>query len=318
MTTQRFVVISDTHNRHNELEIPPCDFLIHCGDFTMSGKEHEVLDFLSWLDSLDHVKNKVFVAGNHELTLDPEHSRSDINLYSEILQLQLSNPSCIYLHNESVELDGVKFYGTPFSKKFGNWAFGYEEEEAFRIFEDIPADTDVIISHGPPFLIQDKAKHGNRDTGSAALGNRIVEVRPTFHFFGHIHESRGMKTNEGTLHVNASILDEKYNNINQPIVINWHDKKQITLDKSMNKFKFPHNTRITNGDAFGTTITFYLPDKEGNSREYILTLSLEGVIDQLKGPILPNLNKVEGFKESLINYIEEHSQNNLNKLRVTE
>ena len=45
----RCVVISDTHNLHDGLEIPDGDVLIHCGDFTDMGKLHEIEAFNNWL-----------------------------------------------------------------------------------------------------------------------------------------------------------------------------------------------------------------------------------------------------------------------------
>jgi len=40
------VLISDTHELHREVEVPPGDILIHAGDFTMNSKSAEkLLDF---------------------------------------------------------------------------------------------------------------------------------------------------------------------------------------------------------------------------------------------------------------------------------
>jgi hypothetical protein len=74
----RFVVISDTHDhhfceqqghRHPAPIIPEGDVLIHAGDFTSTGTEHQVAQFNAWLGSLPH-KHKIVIAGNHELTFD--------------------------------------------------------------------------------------------------------------------------------------------------------------------------------------------------------------------------------------------------------
>jgi len=34
----RIVAISDTHNQHDEIELPEGDILVHCGDFTNTGR----------------------------------------------------------------------------------------------------------------------------------------------------------------------------------------------------------------------------------------------------------------------------------------
>jgi predicted phosphodiesterase len=67
--TVRCVFISDTHNEHKSIEIPPGDILIHCGDFTYMSREKEITAFNEWLGTLPH-KHKLVIAGNHELTFD--------------------------------------------------------------------------------------------------------------------------------------------------------------------------------------------------------------------------------------------------------
>lgn len=62
------LAISDTHNKHYQLKIPSCDLLIHAGDFTGNGDIFEIKDFLSWWHT-QPARHKVFIAGNHELTL---------------------------------------------------------------------------------------------------------------------------------------------------------------------------------------------------------------------------------------------------------
>lgn len=60
----KVVVISDTHLYHHQLteKIPPCDLLIHCGDFSMVGTSDNIDDFASWLESLVQCKNIVVIA----------------------------------------------------------------------------------------------------------------------------------------------------------------------------------------------------------------------------------------------------------------
>ena len=44
------VCLSDTHELHREVEVPPGDILIHAGDFTfMSGRRSQIKDFDLWL-----------------------------------------------------------------------------------------------------------------------------------------------------------------------------------------------------------------------------------------------------------------------------
>lgn len=67
----RFVCISDTHNKHDKIELPRGDVLLHAGDFSGTGTLDEVKRFSSWLGSLgDRYKHKIVIAGNHDLPFD--------------------------------------------------------------------------------------------------------------------------------------------------------------------------------------------------------------------------------------------------------
>src|ERR1035437_2596874 len=69
------VAISDTHQLHREVEVPPGDLLIHAGDFTMfSRSAAAILDFNEWLGELPH-RWKIVVPGNHEFFLESDLSR---------------------------------------------------------------------------------------------------------------------------------------------------------------------------------------------------------------------------------------------------
>lgn len=49
------VLISDTHELHREVNVPPGDLLIHAGDFTMNSMSAEkLIDFNDWLGELPH------------------------------------------------------------------------------------------------------------------------------------------------------------------------------------------------------------------------------------------------------------------------
>jgi predicted phosphodiesterase len=68
--TLRIVVISDTHSSYPQL--PPCDILIHCGDFSNKGSLSEVDKFCNYIKSLPF-KHKIVIAGNHDVCLDQKN-----------------------------------------------------------------------------------------------------------------------------------------------------------------------------------------------------------------------------------------------------
>lgn len=223
----KLVFISDTHLQRPLL--PDGDILIHSGDLTSRGTKSEVLGELDWLKfQLSKFKYVILVPGNHDFYFeeDPEDA-----------WMECDGRSIHLLIHESITLGGINFFGSPYTPWFFNWAFNRArtlEEAAFRkiphIKEDwkaIPADTNVLITHGPPYDILDMTRRG-ASVGCESLLEKIREIKPVIHVFGHIHEAYGEKTQDGTLFINASILDDRYRLKNDPIVI---DYEELTREK---------------------------------------------------------------------------------------
>jgi Icc-related predicted phosphoesterase len=95
---------------------------------------------------------------------------------------------------------------------------GAELAEKWRI---IPHDTDVLITHCPPFGILDEVprQYWLENTGCEELRKRVEALRPKLHIFGHIHCSYGEEEQFSTHFVNASNCDESYNPTNAPVII---------------------------------------------------------------------------------------------------
>jgi Icc-related predicted phosphoesterase len=55
----------------------------------------------------------------------------------------------------------------------------------------IPENTDVLITHGPPFGIGDYGGLNPGREGCQDLLLRVTMVAPKLHIFGHIHQDRG-------------------------------------------------------------------------------------------------------------------------------
>ena len=187
--------LSDTHGVHCRLrDLPEADILVHSGDFTMSGSEAETLDFLEWVCDLPY-RHKVLVAGNHDACLYSAHLDGlDDNVH--------------YLCGSGVEIEGLKFWGVPMFME--DCMSGKQEQ----LYAAIPEDTDVLITHTPPYGILDR--DGSILYGSKELLERVSTIRPCLHLFGHIHKAHGM-TNDGmTVFSNAAIMDEGYDSLNGP------------------------------------------------------------------------------------------------------
>ena len=133
----RVLAISDTHGMHWRSEAPPdADLLIHAGDFSMIGTKGEALDFLEWFTNLPH-KHKVFICGNHDEAL---------------LRANISGlPSnCHFLNYSSVVIEGIKICGIPFYVE----PYGSKELPP-RLKAICENDIDILVSHQPPYGMQD-------------------------------------------------------------------------------------------------------------------------------------------------------------------
>jgi predicted phosphohydrolase len=176
------ICVSDTHNC--QPHIPSGDLLIHAGDLTQSGSLSEVQKTLDWLNTFPHT-HKVVVAGNHDLFLDGMTTVADRG-GREALEWG----SLIYLQNSSISLTfpggrRLKVYGSPWTRKQGNWAFQYPRGED-RWSNTIPEDTDVLVTHSPPRFHLDLDGFGDEN-----LLNELWRTRPQVHVFGHIHAGYG-------------------------------------------------------------------------------------------------------------------------------
>ncbi len=223
----RIVCISDTHCAHAQLDLPQGDILIHAGDFTFTGDFDEVDDFVCWLEVQDF-EHKVIIAGNHDLSFDAYNS--EFNEATKDLLTAHDDPRIHYLENSGVIIDGIKFYGTPWTPWFYDWAFNgqrdehvpYKDGPALRPFyEDIPKDTEVLVCHGPPFEIldwvpSDQSREGSREMVDI-IQRKLHELK--LYICGHIHESYGMVNRGGITYVNASSLGRDYTTVQAPIVI---------------------------------------------------------------------------------------------------
>ncbi len=184
--------ISDTHGCHRRLtEMPEADVVVHSGDFTMTGSEREAIDFMNWFCDLPYGR-KVFICGNH-----------DECLYGANIDGLDSNVD--YLCNSGVEIDGLKFYGVPM------FLSDCVTDRQSRNISNIPADTDVLITHSPPYGILDF--DDNIHYGDEQLRSKVMELRPRLHLFGHIHARHGMELIEGTIFSNGAIMNSDYTNL---------------------------------------------------------------------------------------------------------
>ena len=193
--TVSIVCLGDTHELHREVDVPFGDILIHAGDFTMFSKSAAAIrDFNEWLGELPH-RWKIVVPGNHEFFLEADPAKRSL----------ISN--AIVLINEAVEVMGLKIWGSPITPLYGG-AFGKSSpKDRERLYETIPVDTKILVTHGPPYGILDRSPGMLHNEGCQKLRDAVDRLKPQLHVFGHIHGAHGMANMDETLFVNAALLD---------------------------------------------------------------------------------------------------------------
>lgn len=213
MSALHLVCISDTHGLHAQVSVPPGDVLIHAGDCLRRGSRDDLREFLRWFARHPH-RHKILVAGNHDWVFEK---------HPELAQQLCSVMGVHYLQDSGVTLDGVEFWGSPWTPRFFDWAFMLERGgNALRHrWSLIPESTDVLITHGPPQGILDDAPVGGH-VGCELLRDRVSEVKPDLHVFGHIHEGFGARQllprhRHPTTHLNASTCNPNYQPVNKPV-----------------------------------------------------------------------------------------------------
>lgn len=218
--------ISDTHSKHAYCtpDLPGGDILIHSGDMSSQGYEHELHAFLKWF-SKQKYEHKVFIAGNHDWIFERNPDRAQ-----EILS---DYPNVTYLQDSSVELMGLKIYGSPWQPAFYDWAFNLPRngEELKEKWDAIPDDTDILITHGPPFQVLDYVIWSQRSVGCERLQTRVFQLQPLIHAFGHIHSAgaRELPSIAKTVFINASVVDEKYDYRYKPLHVFIEDCKTVII-----------------------------------------------------------------------------------------
>lgn len=228
MTT--IVATSDLHGYLPEPGvIEECDILLLAGDLCPVW-DHTRQFQASWLRTTfsdwlraQPAKHIVGIGGNHDFVLSGHKQKLGYEL------------PWIYLNNESVDVGGLKIWGSPLSNRLGNWASMKPEPALADVWRSIPRDIDILMIHGPAYRTGDQAgmtyqrrvdHEGNiadgwepNHIGSPSLANQLYyDEWPNLKafVFGHCHEGYGTYGK----YYNVSRTDVQYNPINPPVVIN--------------------------------------------------------------------------------------------------
>lgn len=226
----KLTFFSDTHMRHKGVEkhLPGGHILFFMGDCGTRGNQHEIHDFLKWFGDIKSYDYKVMIAGNHDHFFEwqPEHAR-------EMVANKERYGDIIYLQDESISLCGLNIYGSPWQPTFHNWAFNLPRngDELETVWSKIPENTDILLTHGPPYQILDYTYNSPHPVGCEKLQSRVFEVDPIIHAFGHIHDSWGERVVNDITFINGTIMDENYYPNNKPITVDLNlETQEIIYD----------------------------------------------------------------------------------------
>lgn len=218
----RFVAISDTHNYHSLLPLPPppdaqIDVLLHAGDWSNVGEQADVDAFTSWIRALP-LKFKVVIAGNHDVSFDESaylpslrrrfNHRTTVDSKAAKAALTAGfaheafdaattpfpafdpEGGVAYLEDSGISIAGIRIWGSPWQPEFYNWGYNLPTGEPLRrVWSLIPSNTQVLMTHGPPLGHGDLClPHRNRAGCVDLLMECTTRIHPRFHVFGHIHE----------------------------------------------------------------------------------------------------------------------------------
>lgn len=191
----KIIATADLHGHLPEIE--ECELLLIAGD--ICPLEHRSVkrqgqwlehSFAPWIEGRRcQAERVIYIGGNHDFVLERGGPGPR------------ARAAATYLQDSSVEVGGLKIYGTPWTEGPATWAFmlperargkapGSAAPDLETAYGAIPDDADVVLVHGPPLGYGDSTLGGELK-GSVPLLERLEEVRPRLTVFGHIHEGRG-------------------------------------------------------------------------------------------------------------------------------
>jgi len=219
----KIVAMADPHYAgvFDKIKVPDGDVLVVCGDLTYKGGLEELQSVASALSEFPH-KHKLVIAGNHDFCLEGRKFRDPIVNVNRKFKAEdiLVDAGLTYLKDSGATIDGIKFWGAPWTPEYHSWAFNVDRDKIHAKWANIPSGLDVLMVHGPPFGYGDLTI-GMERVGDSALLRAIETKKPRVVCYGHIHEDCGERHVGTTRLVNCSIGYPVYREMRQfePVVL---------------------------------------------------------------------------------------------------
>ena len=231
----KIICISDLHGQLPKIK-ESFDLLLIAGDivdlyaqrYLYPSKQWFTKIFIEWVNNLpfnDENSKVIFIFGNHEVFASemPEFER--IAFVSELSKL--TNYRLCYLEDNMIITHGLKIYGSPWCRIFGNWGFMKNDEALKEAYSKIPENIDILLTHDAPYGTSDKCfewiRYGKNPIhlGNEPLRDAILEKHPRISIHGHLHSSNHIVEMLDTTAVyNVSLLNEDYELFYDPLILN--------------------------------------------------------------------------------------------------
>lgn len=225
----KVTAMSDLHG--NLINIEPCDLVLICGDISPLDiqKDHIQMtkwifdEFQTWIINLPCDK-VILTPGNHDFWFEKFIKTNNLKLFDNKLEILIDGLTKYY---SSTEDKYLSIYGTPWCKMYGYWPFMPGNDKLPKLYDNIPENIDILISHDSSALLEVGYIHydeplDNGETkipeGNYWLGEEILKKKPKYALSGHIHSGdHDLKEQEGIKLANCSILDESYSIYYKPL-----------------------------------------------------------------------------------------------------
>lgn len=229
----KITAISDIHG--NLIDIAPCDILLICGDISPLEIQRDHIqmtkwifeEFQNWLMNLP-CQHVIFTPGNHDFWFEKFIKKSRIDLFNK-LTILIDD-----VFNINIDGKPINIYGSPWIKpvgRIGTWAFEKDYVDLKKLYNNIPNNIDILITHDAPSLGYVGIEVHEReimDFGNDVLANEIRNKEPKYAICGHIHEGKHKldyveisDVNDKDIKIvniaNCSILDDSYSIKYEPL-----------------------------------------------------------------------------------------------------
>jgi Icc-related predicted phosphoesterase len=175
--------ISDNHGNYDYRdEYSEVELLIHSGDLFSDDMWQDKEKFRSIILSLQKTFPNaiiIIVPGNHDFCLE---TLTKQELY------QMFGDRVVMLVNELIEIGGLRIYGDPYT----SLEQAFQRRGNYSDISEIPGDLDILVTHEAPRCFDldfIRRRDGHSEPGCIELYDKVKEVKPRYHFFGHIHNN---------------------------------------------------------------------------------------------------------------------------------